>query len=57
MRNCPFNPYCKFTVDEDNLEEAILNHVIEKHQVARSTSYGDKYHGNGHLQTLEIGND
>lgn len=52
--NCPFSPWCKKT--EENYE-GIYRHIKEKHEVAGSVYYPDKYNGNGHNEILRIGND
>jgi len=49
---CPFHPYCNAKFDT---ETEVLNHIKNEHKVARSKTYGDKYHGNGYKKTLEIG--
>lgn len=47
-------PYCIYY--SKSCADVVL-HIREKHTICRSTSYSDPYHGNGHMNTLEIAND
>ncbi len=52
--SCPFYPHCKIQFND---ETSVLLHINNVHTICRSIHYGDKYHGNGHQDTLEIAND
>ena len=54
MINCPFYPDCKET-NEDY--EGMYLHIKEKHKVASSVYYSDKYNGNGYHNIIKVSND